>query len=429
MKNQKQKTMKRYISLCALSLALSAAAATPEWVGQALDRAVTQLSAMAESTVPGQFPKAIHTDYSLGQLEEQLEMSVDDFYPEIEQRKHATRENYGKLRTAGYRDWCSGFFPGSLWLAYELTGNEEMLREAKRYTNALAPLVDVTDTHDLGFMAYCSYGNALRLAPNDSIRPMLVRIAGNLANRFDKNTGVIRSWDFGPWNYPVIIDNMMNLELLFQAAKMSGNKELAKIADTHATTTLHNHFRPDKTCYHVVSYNNDGTIERKGTFQGKNHESAWSRGQGWAVYGYTEAFRNTGKKEYLNQAVAVADMIMKRNTAPDLIPYWDFDAPVLASTPRDASAAAIYASAFLELSTMVKDGKKYFDYAETILRNLSSPQYLADANTNCNFILKHSTGSLPHGSEIDTPLSYADYYYLEALLRYTRILNGKPVVA
>lgn len=419
--------MKKIFLLSFLGLSLAASAAN-DWVDNAAQQAVAHLKNMAASIEPGQFPRAVRTDYSIEQLERELEMPVAQFYPEIELRAHATKENYRKLRCGDYRDWTAGFFPGSLWYAYELTGNNDMLNQAKRFTNAMAPVQNVTDTHDLGFMAYCSFGNAQRLAPADSIRPLLIKTARNLAARYDNGVGCIRSWDFGPWNYPVIIDNMMNLELLYQAAKWSGDGNLRDVATRHAETTLRNHFRPDFTCYHVVSYNNDGSLERRGTFQGKNHNSAWARGQAWALYGYTETYRNTGKKEFLKHAENVADMIMKRNTAPDLIPYWDFDAKVTPDTPRDASAAAVIASGMLELSTMVKGGKKYYDYAEKILKTLASPAYLAKEGTNENFVLMHSTGSLPHGSEIDTPLSYADYYFLEGLARYRRLQKGLPVV-
>lgn len=196
----------------------------------------------------------------------------------------------------------------------------------------------------------------------------------------------------------------------------------ANVATTHALTTLKNHFRPDKSCYHVVSYNPDGSVERKQTFQGKSDDSSWSRGQGWALYGYAETYRNTGRKEFLDHAVEVAEMIMDKNKTADLVPLWDFDAiDDSASTPRDASAGAVIASGLLELSTQVENGQKYFDYAEKMLKSLASDDYLAAEGTNNGFVLMHSTGSLPHGSEIDTPLNYADYYFLEALNRYKQI--------
>lgn len=210
----------------------------------------------------------------------------------------------------------------------------------------------------------------------------------------------------------------MNLDLLFNVAKETGNENYKNIAVRHAMTTMRNHFRPDYTCWHVVSYNNDGTVEKRQTFQGKNDDSSWARGQAWAVYGYTSCYRETKDTTFLNFATKIADMIMERVTTEDAIPYWDYDAPVTAETPRDASAASVTASAFIELSTMASDGKKYLNYAERILKSLSSDAYLAKVGDNQGFIIMHSTGSLPNGSEIDTPLNYADYYYLEALKRF-----------
>ena len=215
----------------------------------------------------------------------------------------------------------------------------------------------------------------------------------------------------------------MNLDLLFTASRLSGDRRYKDIAVKHANTTMANHFRDDFTCWHVVSYNNDGTVECKETFQGKNHDSSWSRGQAWAIYGYTAVYRETKDPVYLDFARNIADMIMERVTTDDAIPYWDYDAPVLDSTPRDASAAAITACGMLELSTMFPDGQKYFDYAEKILMNLSGKSYLSTHGENQGFILMHSTGSLAHGSEIDVPLVYADYYFLEGLKRYINITN------
>lgn len=211
---------------------------------------------------------------------------------------------------------------------------------------------------------------------------------------------------------------MMNLDLLFNVAKTTGGNKYKDIAIKHAMTTMHNHFRPDYTCWHVVSYNNDGTVESKQTFQGKNDDSSWARGQAWAIYGYTACYRETNGRIFLNFAKGIADMIMDRVKTDDAIPYWDYDAPVTKETPRDVSAASVTASAMIELSTMASDGQKYLDYAEKILKSLSSDAYLAKVGDNQGFILMHSVGSLPNGSEIDSPLNYADYYYLEALKRF-----------
>ena len=309
-----------------------------------------------------------------------------------------------------------GFVEGTSSGAYNEDGT--LKADAIQYTNLLNPVRYYKGTHDLGFMINCSYGNAERLAPNDTIKAVMKETADNLCGRFNDSIGAIRSWDFGSWNFPVIIDNMMNLDLLFTVSKWTGDNKYKDIAIKHAVTTMNNHFRPDYTCWHVVSYNNDGTVERKQTHQGKNDDSSWSRGQAWAVYGYTSCYRETNDTTFLNFAVNIADMIMERVKTDDAIPYWDYDAPVTEETPRDASAAAVTAAGFIELSTMVPDGKKYLDYAEKILKSLSSDAYLAKAGENQGFILLHSVGSLPNGSEIDTPLNYADYYYLEALKRF-----------
>lgn len=391
-----------------------------EWVSDALDVATYQLkltsSEIADSAL---LPRSIWTGYEVDFLASQLERGAETFQDSLWPNPPA--EKLGTRRLCNIYDWTSGFFPGSLWYLYEMTGDETLKQQAIKFTNLLNPIRKYTGTHDLGFMIHCSYGNALRLAPNDTIKQVLIETADNLCLRFDPQVGCIRSWDFGYWNFPVIIDNMMNLDLLFAASKLTGDTKYHDVAVTHALTTMKHHFRPDYTSYHVISYNNDGTVESKETHQGKNHESAWARGQGWAAYGYTACYRETGDTLFLQEAQHIADMIMTRVKTDDLVPYWDYHAPVGDATPRDASAASVTASAFLELSTMLPDGKKYFDYAGQILKSLSSKDYLASRGSNQGYILMHSTGSLPHGSEIDTPLNYADYYYLESLKRYLDI--------
>lgn len=390
------------------------------WIKTGIDRATHQLLLTAERIDgTGQMPRSIWSGYDLDMLSYQLGKDKAVFKDSL--RVHPSADKLGTLRLCGIYDWTSGFFPGSLWYAYELCGNKALKDAAVKYTNLLNPIREYTGTHDLGFMMNCSYGNALRLSPNDTIAPVLIQTADNLCSRFDKKIGCIRSWDFGHWNFPVIIDNMMNLDLLFNATKLSGNPYYADIAVKHANTTMPNHFREDHTSWHVVSYNPDGTVECKQTFQGKNNDSAWARGQAWGVYGYTAVYRETGDRKYLDFAVAIADMIMERVQTEDSIPYWDYDAPADTDTPRDASAAAVTACGLLELSTMIDNGQKYFDYAEKILKNLSSDAYLAAEGQNEGFVLMHSTGSLAHGSEIDVPLSYADYYYLEGLQRYMNL--------
>ena len=412
-------TFRHFTSIaCAVAaLVISCNNKTPEWVGTALESSTQQLLSTADTLRDsGRFPRSIWSGWDIEFLAEQIGPSV---YAKVDSlRPQPSADKLGKLRTCDVYDWTSGFFPGSLWLAYELTGDERLLTDAVDYTNKMLPATFYTGTHDLGFMIGCSYGNALRISPNDSLKTVIIRTADNLASRFNPEIGAIRSWDFGPWNFPVIIDNMMNLELLFQASKLTGDNKYKDIAIRHADKTMACHFRPDMTSYHVVSYNPDGSIETRQTFQGRSDESAWARGQAWGVYGYTVCYRETGDKKYLEFAQKIADMIISRVKTEDHIPLWDYDAPNLPTTPRDASAAAVTSSALFELCGYLPDGQKYFDYAESILRSLSSPEYLAEIGTNCGFILKHSTGSLAHGSEIDVPLNYADYYYLESIKRY-----------
>jgi len=226
----------------------------------------------------------------------------------------------------------------------------------------------------------------------------------------------------------VIIDNMMNLELLFNATKFSGDSSFYNIAVAHANKTMINHFRSDASSYHLVSYNPmTGIPELKGTVQGYSDSSSWARGQAWALYGYTMCYRETNDIIFLKHALRIADFLLSNPRMPnDLIPYWDFDAPNIPNALRDASAGAIMCSAFIELSGFVtgKDSKRFLKAAEKQILTLSSPQYQAKLGENGNFILKHSVGSFPHNAEMDVPLTYADYYYVEALMRYIH-LNKK----
>ncbi|MCH5719310.1 glycoside hydrolase family protein [Niabella hibiscisoli] len=322
-------------------------------------------------------------------------------------------------------------FPGSLWSGYELTGDKKLAEEARRFTLALDSVRHITDTHDLGFMLYCSYGNAWRITGDPVYLPALADGAKNLMARFDPKVGVIRSWDFGKWHYPVIIDNMMNLEYLYWGAKQFSKPGYAQVASTHAHTTIKNHFRKDFSSYHVMDYDpKTGKVLAKRTHQGLTDESAWARGQAWGLYGYTMCYGNSKDKKFLAQAENIARFIMTHPRMPkDKIPVWDFDVhnamDVAERAPRDASAAAVIASALLELSQYVPDGRKYYNYAEDILKSLSSDTYLAKPGDNQFFILKHSVGAFLYNSEIDTPLDYADYYYLEALKRYAMLKKIK----
>ena len=346
-----------------------------------------------------------------------------------ENRLPKTYEN-GVLQTANYKSWISGFFPGVLWYLYEDTPTEELKKYAELYTLRVMPAKDMTSTHDLGFMLYCSFGNGYRLTGNKSYMDVMKLGAESLASRYNDKVGAIKSWNSNKkWQFPVIIDNMMNLEFLSFMALNTGNNRFKEIADKHAKTTLSNHFRSDNSCYHVVSYDTiTGIPHAKQTHQGYADNSSWARGQAWALYGYTMMYRETNNKVYLEQARKVALFIKNHPNLPeDKVPYWDFDAPDIPKAYRDASAAAIMASAFLELSSLDKseDRIEWLKLGEQQIRSLSSPLYLAEPNTNGGFILKHSVGNFNKKSEVDVPLTYADYYYVEALLRLKRMQNEK----
>ncbi|MDD2798605.1 MAG: glycoside hydrolase family 88 protein [Bacteroidales bacterium] len=334
---------------------------------------------------------------------------------------------HNQVELVGTNDWTSGFFPGSLWYLYELTKNDSCKKEAIRYTEFLEKAQYRTDTHDLGFIVYCSYGNGFRLTGDPDYKAVLETASQSLMTRYHPTVGLVKSWDKRKWEYPVIIDNMLNLELLCEGSKLSGNPNPLQAAISHADKTIINHFRPDNSCYHVVDYDSiTGNVKNRGTHQGFCDSSSWARGQGWALYGYTMMYRETKKLIYLEQAQKVAEFILHHPNLPkDKIPYWDFSAPNMPNAPRDASAAAIYASALIELSGYVTEKNDYLQIAGEILKTLSSEEYLAKVGENGFFILKHSTGNWPSKSEIDAPLSYADYYYLEAMVRYIKKKNIK----
>ena len=340
----------------------------------------------------------------------------------------------GKLITSNSRWWCSGFFPGTLWYLYEYSKDSIMRTYAEKYTMRVEREKYTTNNHDVGFMLYCSFGNGLRLIQTKSYEEVLLTGSKSLSTRFSPKVGLIRSWDHhsDKWQYPVIIDNMMNLELLMWAFHHSGDSSFYRIAVSHADKTLKNHYRADNSCFHVVSYDTiTGKPQVKQTHQGASDSSLWARGQAWGLYGYTMMYRETGNAIYLEQAKKIANLLINHPNMPtDFIPYWDFTASGIPNEPRDASAAAIMASALLELSSYVGNQQKhqYLSVAETQIRRLSSPEYLAGSGTNGNFIIKHNVGSKPHNSEVDVPLTYADYYYVEALTRYNNLLKFENVL-
>jgi unsaturated chondroitin disaccharide hydrolase len=334
----------------------------------------------------------------------------------------------GKYEWSNSGWWCSGFYPGTLLYLYEATKDSSLYNEAMRILQVLEKEKNNTTTHDLGFMMFCSFGNANRLQPKSVYNEILLTSAKSLCTRFNPTTGCIKSWDSKKGDFLVIIDNMMNLELLFWATRYSGDSSFYKIAVTHANTTLKNHFRANNSSYHVLNYNSEtGAVQQKRTAQGFADSSAWARGQAWGLYGYTSTYRETKDLRYLQQANAIAAFILRHPRLPaDKIPYWDFDATTIPNALRDASAAAIIASALLELKDYVnaKTAAQYVKAATVILKNLSGNTYRATAATNGGFILQHGVGHFPQQTEIDVPLTYADYYYVEALLRYKQ-LNSK----
>lgn len=377
----------------ALLLCSCAGHVAPAWVEEALAQAEAQSLAMARTIeqMPGQLPRSLSPE--------------------------------GELVTSGSDWWCSGFYPGVLWLLYGDRGNDELKRYAAEFTGRLHDEQYNTTTHDLGFMLFCSYGNAYLQTHEDSCRTALINGARSLATRFNPTVGCIQSWEgWDEWRFPVIIDNMMNLEMLMWAYKQTGDTLFRHVAVTHADKTMRCHFRSDYSSYHVVSYSPEtGEVDFRRTNQGCADESAWARGQAWALYGYTMMYRETGYTRYLEQAHHIARFLLDHPRLPeDKIPYWDFDSPSIPDDFRDSSSAAVMASALLELSRYSDTGtaEEYYAVAERQLRTLASPEYTAEYGTNGGFILKHGVGNVPQDSEIDAPLSYGDYYYIEALLRY-----------
>ena len=315
---------------------------------------------------------------------------------------------------------------------YDLTNDKKWIDLGVKYTEALDSVKYLKWHHDVGFMIDCSFGNALRVTGNEKYKDVIVEAAKSLSTRFRPAAGVIQSWDENRgwqgergWSCPVIIDNMMNLELLFKATEFSKDSTYYNIAVSHADQTMKNHFRDNWSCYHVVDYDKEkGGVRSKETAQGYADESSWARGQAWAIYGYTVCYRYTKDKKYLDMVDNIYKFIFNNKNLPkDLIPYWDFDAPNIPNEPRDASAAAVIASALYEASEY--DRPEYKETADKIVKSLSSPSYRALVGTNGNFLLMHSVGSIPHNAEIDVPLNYADYYFLQALTRKINLDGNK----
>lgn len=365
------------------------------------------------------------------QFEEQYDYLNENIKESFDSTKFLPRTIHDEdIRLTGIYDWTSGFYPGSLWQLYQLTGNERWKERAVEYTERLDSIQYWTGNHDVGFMIECSYGNALKHIDSEEYRQVIVQTAESLATRFRETTGVIKSWDWtDKWQYPVIIDNMMNLELMFHASKISGDKNYYNVAVEHANTTIENHFREDFSSFHVVDYDTiTGKVIQKNTHQGFSDDSAWARGQSWGLYGYTLMYRETKDEKYLDMAKKIAGYIIDQSEEwGSKIPAWDYSVDGNVDQQKDVSAGTIVASALFELSQFVDndDHLKYYNYASDLLEELYAGDYFAEAGTNEGFLLKHSVGSKPHGVEVDVPLNYADYYFLEALNRQTELLTNK----
>ncbi|TRW22955.1 glycoside hydrolase [Flavobacterium zepuense] len=362
-----------------------------------LQTAASQYKYLGSITPQGRFPKTYHADKD-------------------------------SLETSDSGWWCSGFYPGTLLYLNEDHKDADLKKKAETVLQDLKKEQFNKSTHDLGFMMYCSFGNAQRLSPSKEYEEILMNSAKSLSSRYNEKAKCIKSWDSAPWNHasanemPVIIDNMMNLELLFWATKHSGDSTYYKIAVNHANTTMKNHFRKDFSSYHEVVYDiNTGAVTKQITNQGAADDSAWARGQAWGLYGYVVMYRETKDAQYLKQAENIANFILNNPNLPkDMIPYWDFNAPGIPNALRDSSAAAIISSALFELSKYSDKtlADKFRTDAETILGNLLTPEYIAKLKANGGFILMHGVGNMPNKTEIDTPLSYGDYYLVEAMLRH-----------
>ena len=334
----------------------------------------------------------------------------------------------GNLVLVGPKDWCSGFFAGTLWQMYQYSHMQFWRENAVSNTWLIESAKWHKGTHDLGFMIGDSFGKAYQLTGEQSYRDVMLQAARTLCTRYSPKVGCIRSWDHNAdrWTFPVIIDNMMNLEILFEAYKLTGDKSFYDIAVSHANVTIKNHFRDDYSSYHVVDYDPvTGTVRSRVTHQGYSDDSFWSRGQGWALYGYTMCYRYTHDLRYLEQAKNIAKFLFSlKNMPEDGIFFWDMKDPSIPDVPRDASAAALVASAFYELQAYVgaELGKQYIAYAEKIVNSLID-HYQAPVGSNQGFLLLHSTGNKPANSEIDVPINYADYFYMEALRRKSMLVN------
>lgn len=385
----------------------------------------TPHSSTAQSLCKEEAPEWVHKAFDV------IETQADGMLEEVKSSKLTPRSIERGLRPSN--DWTSGFYPGILWYLYEYTGKAQWQKEAATVTAFLEKEQYSNHDHDIGFRIYCSYGNGYLLTGEEQYKTAVVNAAKALSTRFSDKTQTIMSWNPDKerdWKYPVIIDNMMNLELLFEATRFSGDQSFTNIATKHALQTMKFQYRADYSCPHVVDYDAESGAFRRMDYNNgfcDPKTAAWSRGQSWGLYGFTLMFRETGEDQYLSFAENIAEFLLSHPNMPeDMVPYWDYHAPKI-PTMRDASAAAIMASALLELSTYSENGQHYYKAAEKILIGLSSDQYLAQPGTNGYFVIKHATGNYLKGSEVNGSLIYADYYYTEALLRYIKLKNNQSL--
>jgi unsaturated chondroitin disaccharide hydrolase len=373
----------------------------------------------------------LHTKHALSIIEEKLTRTVKRL-DNTQTLPRVIRTDDIHWSNSGINSWTSGFFPGMLWYMYDCCGDDFWLINAQYYTNLLEPIRRLPwKTHDLGFMMHISFGHGYKSTKNPIYKEYLLQTADSLATLFNPNVGTIHSWPWMKrkkgWPHNTIIDNMMNLELLFWASKNGEKVELYEMAVRHAKTTKRDFIRPDFSTWHVVVYDSaTGVVKQKLTDQGYANESTWARGQAWALYGFTMCYRESGDQEFLETAQGLSEYFID-NLPEDFVPYWDFAAPDIPNDIKDASAAAIAASALVELSTLIKSEdlqSKYWNTAERILASLSSDKYLSVSN---DAILRHCVGNKPADSEVDVSLIYADYYYLEALLRMKNVERNKQM--
>lgn len=393
---------------------------------------------MALSSCAGEKAENLDVDKALAYCDVQVHRALAELEKNgeadysMQPRNILSGEKFWNCRKVAKEEWTGGFWPGILWYDYEATQNDTIRELAEKYTESLKLFSEIPAyDHDLGFLVFCSYGNGYRLTHNPTYRDVIIATADSLATLYNPKVGTILSW---PRNiemlggHNTIMDNMINLEMLFWAARNGGDRRLFDVAVSHADKTMENQFRPDYTSYHVAVYDTlTGDCIKKCTHQGYADESMWARGQAWAIYGYTVVFRETGDPKYLEFAEKLVDVYLK-NLPEDYVPYWDFNAPDIPNAPKDASAACVVASALLEMSGFYGNGQgeKYKEAAEKMLCSLSSDKYQS-RDTNVAFLL-HSTGHRPAKSEIDASIIYADYYYIEALLRLKRINEGLRAV-